>query len=54
MPRIVIISLVILCALTWSGYKAKESGYQNLSIALFTAAVVYGVILSAGFFGLIG
>jgi len=54
MPRVVIISFIILSALIWFAYKARESKFQTLSIALFTAACVYVLLLIAGFFGLIG
>lgn len=54
MPRVVIISIVVLSALLWFGYKAKQSDQKTLSAALFTAAGVYALILIAGFFGLIG
>ena len=54
MPRVFIISIVILGALIWFGFKAKQSNHQVLSTALFTAAGVYFLILVAGSFGLIG
>ena len=54
MPRVFIISIVILCALVWFGIKAKQSGYKTISVALFSAAGVYILILAAGSFGLIG
>jgi len=54
MPRVVIISIVILSALIWFGFKARQADQKTLSTALFTAAGVYSVILIAGFFGFVG
>ena len=54
MPRVVIISIVILCALIWFGFKAKQANQELVSTALFTAAGVYALIFIAGFFGFVG
>jgi len=54
MPRVVIISLVILSALLFFAFKAKQSGQQTLATALFAAAGIYSLIMLGGFSGLIG
>ena len=54
MPRIFIISIVILSALVWFAVKARQSNHKTLAAALFTAAGMYSLILIAGFFGFIG
>ena len=54
MPRIVIISIIILTALIWFAFKTKQAGQQTLSTALFTAATVYALILLGGFSGILG
>lgn len=54
MPRIVIISIVVLSVLLLAGIKARQSGYKTLSLGLFAAAAAYALISLGGFTGLLG
>ena len=54
MPRVVIVSIIILCTLVLLAFKAKQSGYETISTVLFAGAGVYSLIMVAGFFGIIG
>ena len=54
MPRVVIVSILILSTLVLLAFKARQSGYEAISTILFTGAGVYSLIMVAGFFGFIG
>lgn len=54
MHRVVVISLVIIAALTFAGFKARAAGYQSIATALFTAVIGFLFFLFLGFSGVIG
>jgi len=54
MPRVVIISILILSVVIWFAIQAKQSGHQTIAVALFTGAGAYALILLGGFFGFLG
>ncbi len=54
MPRVFIISIIILGLLVGLGIMAKQANLKTISTAFFAAAGVYVLILLGGFFGLIG
>ncbi|MDX1812894.1 MAG: hypothetical protein R3240_13140 [Gammaproteobacteria bacterium] len=53
MSRVIFISLLIIGGLLWFGIQSKRKGQQILSTALFTAAVVYALIMLLSFGGVI-
>ncbi len=53
MARVVVISLLIISALGFAGYKAKKAGYESLAVGLFFIAGLFLTMMLASFMGLI-
>ena len=53
MSRVVVICLLIISALAFAGYKAKQAGYQTIAAGAWTVAGLFVVIMLASFAGLI-
>ncbi len=53
MPRAYLILLLVIVLLFWFAYKLRSVS-QVLSIAMFSIATVLLVLITAGFYGLLG
>ena len=53
MSKVVIVSLLIISALGFAGYKTKQAGYQTIAAGLWTVAGLFAVVMLASFAGLI-
>lgn len=53
MPRVVLISLLVLSVLIWLGIKARQAKQTGVAAALFTAATIYALIMLLSFAGVI-
>lgn len=53
MSRVVVASLLIISALGFAAYKAKQAGYESVAVGLWTVAGLFAAIMLASFAGLI-